>query len=315
MTFILGGHTFNISICAGISVISEHFKSASELINAADTACHYSKNNGRNQINVVQHDQAELALYAHQVSWVEEINKALKANAFELYAQKIFPVCTEEVSNHFEILIRLNISGIIHGPGEFLPTAERYDMMGKIDRWVLDSAFSQIVAGETYSINLSGQTISDPTLATFIDKLQEKYSVQAGQIIFEITESAAMHSITKTIECINYLKSKGYRFALDDFGVGLSSFSYLKDLSVDYVKIDGSFVRDIVSNEISLAIVKAIADVARTMGIKTIAEYIENQEVLDQLEGIGIDYGQGYYIHRPQLLHESETNLKAIPLA
>jgi len=315
MAFSYNGKAFNITVSAGIAPIDGSYNDISMLMNAADTACQYAKNEGRNNIHIINLKHGEFEAHVREVAWLDEINKALANNNFILYAQKIISLNPDVDSSHYELLIRLKKEdGSIIPPGAFIPSAERYDLMPQIDRWVLYEAFSSIQPDEAYSINLSGQTLSDESLASYIEALQAKYSIDAKQITFEITETAAIQKLDNTIAFINRLKQNGFHFSLDDFGTGLSSFSYLKNLAVDYLKIDGSFVKDIAIDSISYAMVKSVNDVGHSMGLKTIAEYVENVEILDKLKEIGVDFAQGYYLHKPQALEEITNMANVIPL-
>ena len=296
---------FNITISAGITPVNGAYKDTSTLMKAADAACQSSKNQGRNHIHVINQKEGEFEAHIKEVAWLDEINKALAHDSFELYAQKITALDTGESTDHYELLLRLkNEDGSITPPGIFIPSAERYELMPKIDRWVLLNAFSAIKSSEFYSINLSGQTVSDIKLVDYIGVLQHKYKVDPHHITFEITETAAIHNLDSTTSFIQQLKQQGYHFSLDDFGTGLSSFSYLKNMAVDYLKIDGVFVKNIDNDETSYTIVKSINDVGHSMGLKTVAEFVENVAILDKLKEIGVDFAQGYHIHKPQPLFE-----------
>ncbi|MGF1720857.1 EAL domain-containing protein [Vibrio kyushuensis] len=303
--FMYGEKSFKIGISAGVSLVNLQCDTVSSVINAADNACQIAKNSGRNRVHVVDFNKAELDEHIREVEWLAKLNDALASNSFVLYAQKIRPLNDKIEQDHVEILIRLRTDqGEIISPGVFIPPAERYDLMPSIDRWVLKEAFSQMLPHRNYSINLSGQTLSDSSLIYYIDTLLTHYPVDPEQVCFEITETAAIQDINRSVKLINELKTKGFRFSLDDFGSGLSSFLYLKKLPVNYLKIDGDFVKDIATDPVSYAMVKSINEVGHTMGLKTIAEFVENEEILTKLAQIGIDYVQGYHIHKPQPLEE-----------
>lgn len=305
MSFSYDGRTFNISMSAGIAEMNKSFKDLTTLMNAADTACQYSKNGGRNHIHVIDQKKGEFEDHVKEVAWFEEINKALANDNFILYAQQIAAVAATNTEPHYEILLRLkNEGGTTIAPAVFMPPAERYEMMPQLDRWVLKKAFQTINPKQSYAINLSEQSLADDSLAYYIDALREKYKVDASKITFEITETSAIHRVENTMAFITYLKKKGFKFSLDDFGTGLSSYSYLRTLAVDYLKIDGRFIKEIVADEVSLAMVKSINDVGHSMGLETIAEFVEDQKTLDILQSIGVDYAQGYHLHQPQSLSE-----------
>jgi len=295
--------SFKVGISAGISLVNVPYDTVKSIINAADNACQIAKNNGRNRVHIIDLEKGELEEHIREVEWLSTLNLALSSDQFELYAQKIRPLGNEKEDHHLEILIRLrDEKGEIISPAVFIPPAERYDLMPSIDRWVLKEAFSQITPCMTYSINLSGQTLSDDSIVPFIEALLKTHNVNPEQICFEITETAAIIELDKTVRLIYLLKGKGFRFSLDDFGSGLSSFSYLKKLPVNYLKIDGDFVKDIATDSVSYAMVKSINEVGHTMGLKTVAEFVESEAILTQLTKIGVDYVQGYHIHRPQPL-------------
>jgi len=239
---------------------------------------------------------------------VSRLNRALEEDMFCLYAQAIVPL-DGSVDDHYELLIRLkNEKGEIIPPGAFLPAAERYDLMPEIDRWVIKKAFGLLADNPALqkeigfcSINLSGQSLTDPGMLEFIIAQLKESGIKANNICFEITETAAISNLYTADRIIVALKKYGCQFALDDFGSGLSSFGYLKNLPVDYLKIDGMFVKDIVNDPIDHAMVKSINDIGHVMGMKTIAEYVENDKIRAMLKEIGVDYAQGYGVGKPQL--------------
>ena len=303
MIFIYEENSFKIGISAGISCINRENCKLSNIINSADNACQIAKNQGRNQIHVASTETGEYKLHKQQVAWLPKITKALQLKQFTLFIQEISEIKARSSKKHFEILIRLkNTDGSFTLPHIFIPPAERYDLMPQIDRWVIECAFSNIDKNNNYSINLSGLSTCDSGLADYIESLQKIHQIDASSITFEITETAAIQNIEKCLKLISRLKSLGFQFSLDDFGSGLSSFSYLKNLTIDFLKIDGSFVKEIVNDPTSYAMVKSINEVGHTMGLKTIAEFVENKEILGKLEEIGVDYAQGYYIHKPEQL-------------
>ncbi len=303
--FIYGEHSFNVAISVGVASFGNKGDKFSQVINAANNACQLAKNEGRNRVHVSDPLNLEYERYQQEVNWVPRINKALSENRFLLYAQEILALDPDSEYKHYEILIRLkDEEGKIIPPAAFIPPAERYDLMPKIDLWVLETAFKIMNPKHSYSINLSGQSLIDKTLSTKILALAKLYKVDISKITLEITETAAIQDIDNCMKLIHKLKANGFKFSLDDFGSGLSSFSYLKNMPVDYLKIDGSFVKDIANDTTSLAMVKSINEVGHTMGLKTIAEFVENQEIYDKLVEMGVDYAQGYHVHKPQPLDE-----------
>ncbi|MCI5209608.1 MAG: EAL domain-containing protein [Candidatus Electrothrix sp. ATG2] len=234
------------------------------------------------------------------MNWLPKIQEGLKSDLFELYAQRIQNIEGNEPSNRFEILIRIEDkeSGILL-PGSFIPAAERFGLMVKIDRWVINRVFSSMDSSKSLSINLSGQTVADAGIFDYIHRQQQDFNIDAEQITFEITECAAMHNIKKTIDFIKILKKKGFTFSLDDFGSGLSSFTFLKNLPVDALKIDGTLIRDIAEDDTSYMMVEFISDIGHLMGLEIIAEYVENERIMERLKQVGVDSVQGFHIDRP----------------
>lgn len=305
--FVYDNQSFSIGISAGLAPINDRYDSVSSILNAADNACRIAKNEGRNKVHVIDSDKGELEAYQLEVEWLAKVNNALTANDFVIFKQEITAISEQSDHKHYEILLRLkNKDGSLVLPSVFIPPAERYDRMALIDRWVLREVFSHIDAQCEYSINLSGQSLSDDFLVDYIENLQATYNVDANKICFEITETAAIQKLDVTTKLISRLKKKGFRFSLDDFGSGVSSFAYLKNIPVDHLKIDGAFVKDIATDPVSLSIVTSINQVGHTLGLKTIAEFVEDKAILDKLEEIGVDYAQGYYIHKPQEAYQAE---------
>ncbi|SFC99124.1 sensor domain-containing protein [Pseudoalteromonas denitrificans] len=316
MVFIYDDNSFKIGMSAGISCINKENDRLSNIINSADNACQIAKNNGRNQIHVASVNAQEYQQHKQQVAWLPKITKALQQNQFRLFIQEISSLKENQTVKHFEILIRLlNEDGTYTAPGIFIPPAERYDLMPQIDRWVIECAFTQIDKNLCYSINLSGLSTSDSSLASYIESLQKIYQIKAANITFEITETAAIQNIDNCLYLINKLKSKGFQFSLDDFGSGLSSFSYLKNLNIDFLKIDGSFVKEIVNDPASYAMVKSINEVGHAMNLKTIAEFVENKEIYLKLKEIGVDYAQGYFIDKPSILPAENKKIKSCAIS
>jgi EAL domain-containing protein (putative c-di-GMP-specific phosphodiesterase class I) len=251
-------------------------------------------------------DDKEMAERHGEMNWVANITKAFEEERFILYYQPIVPVQEnlQDKHQHFEILLRmLDENQQLVPPGAFIPAAERYNMMEEIDRWVVNHSFNWLLAHAnrpvTCAINLSGQSVNDDRfLAFLVDRIKQS-GIQPHHVCFEITETAAISNLTKASSFIKTIKSLGCSFSLDDFGSGMSSFAYLKNLPVDYLKIDGSFVSDMINDPIDCAMVESINNIGHVLGIKTIAEFVENQEILARLRAIGVDYAQGYGIAKP----------------
>jgi EAL domain-containing protein (putative c-di-GMP-specific phosphodiesterase class I) len=234
---------------------------------------------------------------------IVEINHAFDEQRFELHQQSILSLNQPESGNFCEVLVRmLDETGAPVLPDIFLPTAERYNLVTQLDTWVVNATLDWLVLSPEVrcSINLSGRSVADEKFLKFVLQAIESNNIDAGRVCFEITETAAIQNMTKANYFIAQLRERGCYFALDDFGSGLSSFAYLKSLPVDFLKIDGFFVRDMVDDRINFELVKSINDIGQVMGKKTIAEFVENDETLEALKEIGVDYAQGFAIARPQ---------------
>jgi diguanylate cyclase (GGDEF)-like protein/PAS domain S-box-containing protein len=311
LQFVWEGQSFRIGVSIGLVAITDTTGDLTELLMQADAACYMAKELGRNRIHVYHPDDSELAQRQGEMQWVPRIARALDEDRFTLYAQPIVPL-HDNVNRHYELLLRMvDDDGKIIPPGAYLPAAERYDLINKLDTWVVGNAFAFMSAQAGFmknihfvSINLSGQSITNINfLNTVVAKLEE-FDIDPVQICFEITETAAISNLVAATKFISSLKALGCRFALDDFGSGLSSFGYLKSLPVDYLKIDGQFVKDIVANPIDYEMVKSINDIGHVMGMQTIAEFVENDEIKEQLITIGVDFAQGYGIGKPEPLEK-----------
>ena len=277
-------------------------------MSTVDAACYIAKDKGRNQVYVSSGDDTIMAQHQGEMQWVFEIRKALEEDRFVLYQQCIEATdVLAQNDRHFEILLRMhNSKGELVSPGAFLPAAERYNLMVDLDRWVIQSTFKWLSSSankqqsvDFCSINLSGQSIGDDNLYSFIMEQQKTYNIDPQIICFEVTESAAITHLEQAVIFIKRLREHGFLFALDDFGTGMSSFAYLKNLPVNFLKIDGSFVKDIIDDPIDHAMVKSINDIGHIMGLKTIAEYVESEEIKKELIRLNIDYLQGYEISPP----------------
>jgi len=305
--FVSQEQTFTIGASIGLVGIDGDSEGFAEIISAADTACYTAKNRGRNRVYLLEtNNDQELLQQRGEMQWVSRIGQALESDLFCLYAQQIAAITpTAQSGDHYEILLRLrDEEGNLVLPMAFIPAAERYNLMHLIDRWVIRTLFrdySHVVNREqsTCAINLSGSSINDDQFIDFLYEQFALFSISPQRICFEITETVAISNLTKASQFIRELQSFGCRFALDDFGAGMSSFAYLKFLPVDYLKIDGSFIRNIVENSVDNAIVAAITHLGSVLGIQTIAEFVENDAILERITELGIDYAQGYGIAVP----------------
>ncbi len=300
---------YNLGICIGINPLSKNAKDAADAIRKADLACYTAKDQGENKIYFYKEKDSELIQRQEKTYWASHITEAIDNNRLRLYTQPIVALNSPDThTRHFEILVRLlDENDQLIMPSAFIPAAERYNLMPLVDRKIILETFSFIhqYSDEDeyithYSLNLSGNTIDDNKIVDYILETANKFEIDKKLICFEITETATIKNMDKAKALIKELKACGFKFSLDDFGTGLSSFQYLKNLPVDFLKIDGSFVSNMVNNKIDHAMVAAINEVAHIMGIKTIAEYVENEQIIKKLREINVDFGQGYFIEQPK---------------
>jgi diguanylate cyclase (GGDEF)-like protein/PAS domain S-box-containing protein len=297
---------FDVGVSVGMVGIGNNAADAPELLSRADLACYQAKNLGRGRVYIVENNDQQLDLQQTQMSHVANVSQAIKENRFYLVKQLIKPMTDHhEQRDHYELLLRLkDREGNLITPEEFIPVAERYGVITIVDRWVLEAAlksYPQYFAAKNdlVSINLSGASINDERFTTFALDLIKQSKVPGDCLCFEITETAAIAQMNHAQKFMLTMKELGVKFALDDFGSGLSSFSYLKNLPIDYLKIDGSLVKAIPNEEYDRAIVTSINEVAHLMGIKTIAEFVETDQILEHIAQISIDYAQGYITGKP----------------
>ncbi len=309
MKFNWDGCDYSLGVSIGINPLSKNSQDAADALRKADLACYTAKDHGKGQVYTYEEEDSELIRRQEETYWATRISEAIENNRLQLYAQPIVALKNKKLQKrHVEILIRLlDENNNLISPNAFIPAAERYNLMHLIDRKVIFETFSFInkYSGKDenithYSINLSGNTLDDKEIISYIENTAKKFKIDARLICFEITETAAIKNLRKAKTLIKTLKASGFKFALDDFGSGLSSFQYLKNFPVDYLKIDGSFVSDMVNNNIDHAMVAAINEVAHIMGIETIAEYVENDQIIKKLRDLNVDYGQGYGIEQPK---------------
>ena len=300
--------SFSTSASIGMVSINSDSGSLYDLLSAADTACYVAKDEGRNRIHIYQRNDDVTARREGEMEMVHRINRALEDDRFVLYFQRIQSLKDDAQDLHGEILIRmLDEKRDIVPPMAFIPAAERYNLMTQIDRWVIQKTLEKLqqltqnnaIGDHLVSINLSAQSICDDDFLPFLLGQLDQSPIKPESLCFEVTETAAIANLSSAIQFITSVKKRGCRFSLDDFGSGLSSFGYLKNLPVDFLKIDGGFVRDILDDNMDLALVESINQIGHVMGIKTIAEYVENDEIIALLQAIGVDYGQGYGIEKP----------------
>lgn len=302
------GKIFGIGASIGLTHIDSQSRGIEELLSQADSACYMAKEEGRNRVHVHSYTDQMLALRKSEMLWTSRLTQALEQDAFLLYAQPILPInpASTEAFSTYEILLRLpGNQGQLVLPGAFIPAAERYNLIGAIDHWVFDAlikCLSERAAWEgrvRFNLNLSGASLGNADLLRHIIGVLQIRPYLAPMLCFEITESEAVRNMTEALHFIEALRHFGCRFALDDFGSGMCSFSYLKHLPVDYLKIDGSFVLGVAEDRIDEATVRSINEIGHVMGMKTVAESVETKASYDALKKLEIDYGQGYYFGEP----------------
>ncbi|ABC29360.1 predicted signal transduction protein containing a membrane domain, an EAL and a GGDEF domain [Hahella chejuensis KCTC 2396] len=308
--FVWQQKPFTISLSIGIVAVTSEYGSGAEILSHADIACYAAKDKGRNTIQVYQSDDVEMMRRRTEMQWISRIRIALEENRFFLYQQPMERIGPDRGAGlHTEFLLRLREGDEVIPPGAFIPAAERYSLMPLIDRRVIELVFQYLAeSGKgmadkgAYFINLSGASLSDDKVFEDIRKNLRKYKIRPERICFEITETAAIAHLAETVEFIREIREEGFKFALDDFGCGMSSFSYLKTIPVDYLKIDGSFVRNMLSDPIDVGIVEACNRIGHAAGLTTIAEFVENEQIKEKLIEIGVDYAQGFAVSKPKPL-------------
>ena len=304
------GRVFAFGASIGVAAITAASRDVESLLAAADTACYLAKDNGRNQVQVYREDDEEVSSRHGEMAWASRLTQGLEEDRLFLHCQRVVPLDPLRAgeSEYLELLLRLrDESGRVVPPKAFIPAAERYQFMGTIDRWVVRRAFGCLArmgaaAGRRprFGINLSGSSLGDLTFGDFVQEQFDATGTRPEQLCFEITETAAISNLARAGRFIQRFRDIGCRFALDDFGSGLSSFEYLKAMPVDYLKIDGSFVRGVAQDRIDHAVVEAIQRLAAASGARAIAECVENEAILSVVRSLGIDFGQGHALHVPE---------------
>ena len=304
---------FRLGASIGVVPITADNEDVASILSAADSACQAAKEGGRNRVHSFAENDIELMRRRREMQWAARINAALEEGRFELFRMAIQPLQRVETGAHYELLLRLkDETGRIVSPNDFIAAAERYGITPAIDRWVIENAFRWLVSEADErekllmcSINLSGQSLGDDKFLPFVIDQFHRSGLDAKKICFEITETAAVASFSQANRFIQALKELGCKFALDDFGTGLSSFGYLKHFPVDFLKIDGSFVREILRDPIDREMVRSINEIGHLTGKQTIAEFAENAEIIQMLTSLGVDYAQGYGVAQPQRVLKS----------
>ena len=317
--FIWHKGSFSIGVSIGVVNVTDASLTLADVLSAADTACYMAKEKGRNRVQIYHPEDRELSVRQGEMEWVGRIHRAHDEGRLRLYTQEIFPVSgAHSPGAHFELLIRMvDERGELVPPMAFLPAAERYNLMPLVDRWVIRTAFATLAqmrqsptapAIDCCAINLSGASIGDERFLDFIGEQFALHAVPHQSVCFEITETAAIANLGKAARFIQQLRAQGCKFSLDDFGAGMSSFSYLKHLPVDFLKIDGGFVKDMLVDPIDRAMVVAINHIGHVMEKKTIAEFVEDHKILAALREIGVDFAQGYGLAKPRLFDADDAS-------
>ena len=318
--FLWEGEFHNVTASIGIAEISENISSIEALVYAADNCCIDAKKAGKNQVKIHDSDDNRITFVKDEAIWISRISQALENEGFCLYRQTIERINSDHPEDHFEILLRMrNSEGGWWSPGLFLPVAERNDLMPRIDEWVVKRSFEWL-QGHTLdddisfcmNINISAASLSDSLFQKFLVEQVTQFGELNKLICFEVTESVAMSNYEATIALLDELKSYGCSIALDDFGTGFSSLSHIRELPLDYIKIDGTFIQQIHNNKLDQALVKSVVEIAGVLGVKTVAEFVDSDDALNLLKQLNVDYAQGYLISQPEaLIQETDDVSKA----
>jgi diguanylate cyclase (GGDEF)-like protein/PAS domain S-box-containing protein len=307
--------TFAISSSIGVLALDAGMDNVTDALTAADHACYQSKEAGRNRVRLWRPDDRAQHARQSEVHWLTRLNNALDTQRFKLLGQRLQPLATASSNNLVEVLLRMQDErGQLIAPMAFIPAAERYGLMGRITRWVIEQSCAQLAARKASGdipcllINLSSSALADAELPVFVASCLERNALPADRLGFEISETLAITQLNRAIRLMSDLKALGCHTALDDFGGGMSAFVYLRDLKIDYLKIDGNLVRDMTRDPVMYAMVESIHHVARVMGIRTIAKWAEESPLVDALTVIGADYAQGHAVHTPEPLEDCLRN-------
>ncbi len=320
--FIYESKTFSIGASIGVAPIASDACDLHNALARADSACYMAKEKGRNRIHIYRPDDEEMMHRYGEMHVISQINQACEEDQFALYYQEIQPLKDIEEGLHFEVLLRMQDGrGGWVAPGFFLPAAERYNIVSKIDRWVVKHVMEWLSAHKDEldnlsmcSINLSGLSLGDDQFIPYVEQMIAHYKIPTEKLCFEITETAAISNLAQANAFVKAMRRHGCLFALDDFGSGMSSYAYLKRLDVDFLKVDGLFVRDVLHDPIDRAMVKSINEIGHIFGLKTIAEYVENEEILEEMRLIGLDFIQGYVNGKPAPLDELKLSKDPLPV-
>ena len=303
------GSVFRIGASIGVVRIDARVHSVEELTMLADSACYAAKEGGRNRVHFLTGAVQTAEEHRKEIRWVQRLPQALERDEFQLYCQRICPLGAHDAAEQFEVLLRLHdpAQGRIIPPGAFFPSVERFGLSRAIDEWVVNKTVQTIAerglcadGGHRYWINLSGTSLNDPEFRRELRDTIARASLPPGALNFEITETVVMRSPREANKLIGSLRDMGCEFALDDFGSGVSSFGYLRSLDLDVVKIDGHFVRNLAQDQANRLFVKSIIDIAHALGLRTVAEFVEDDQTHRIVEQLGAEYGQGFGLHRPE---------------
>jgi len=302
--FTWSGREFSVGVSIGLVSLDGEFQDATQVMSAVDVACYIAKDHGRNQVHSYSMSDSDSVARHGEIHSASQIQQAIATNQFHLYYQEICPIGKHKSKKKIELLLRMQKGDALISPEQFIPAAERFNLMPQIDRWVVQQVIHLLAKGkgscltdvDTLCINLSGASMADPAFLDFVVNAVDQDNLSGKHICFEITESAAITRLSVAVDFISHLRERGYTFALDDFGKGLSSYNYLKQLPVDFLKIDGSFVRDMRPDSPDYVFVQSINTVGKALGLQTIAEWVETKEVLSQLETLGVDFAQGHFL-------------------
>jgi diguanylate cyclase (GGDEF)-like protein/PAS domain S-box-containing protein len=313
LRFLWQQSTFAVGVSVGLVPLDRRFDNLADLLSAADHACYVAKEKGRSRVQVYEPEEAEFVRRHGEMQWVVQIEKTLEEGRFRLYAQPIRRLGGNGRGGAFEVLLRmLADDGRLHRSSDFIRAAERYGLMRRLDRWVVENCLGALgelppaarEGVDTCAMNLSALSLSDEGFLDFLDEAVARGPLPASRLCFEITETTAIENLPQARRLIRQLGRRGCRFALDDFGAGMASYGYLRDLEVDFLKIDGTFITDMVTDRLDRAMVQSIHQVAQVMGMATVAECVSSRAVHDLLRDMGVDYGQGNWIGPPRPLAE-----------